>query len=503
MAAHAARSCVARAEPPRGDVRPPPPAADVVVDRMADIPLLQGLMERHLDPGSAGEPERAASSLSSSSSSSPPTPPAASDGRAALVRTSVAEHLCRRDAEIGRLRNSSSLAPTGGLVDVLFGAEDDPHAPDEVFGRLRWGGLFVYASRDPAAVAALPPRFNERGYVTSHPPAFVRQPVLGIRLPLLSPRLHYFAARKVFLTQPREITERFTYHVQLVPGGGGQGGSDGYVVSKEVPTLERVVARLRARFTDVPHSVIEKRACKFTEKIFPVFLTREAAMLKILERDLPPAFRNRVPRVLDLEQDGRGYVRRMWMTWLRQGTDAPLGQLAFARQAAELLQVIHDTVGIIHLDLRLDNVVITRDGVCFVDFGSSVRVGENIHGNPMLATIFEELMRTSQIQRMLYRMTSSGLVTSQVISEAYQRVDKAVDLFYLAVQMNDPLSNPDFQGLVEFDPRSIEAYGLDRLTHDILKPADPLHPPYRDAKDLLIGIKDLERNLRGDGPAPT
>ena len=67
---------------------------------------------------------------------------------------------------------------------------------------------------------------------------------------------------------------------------------------------------------------------------------------------------------------------------------------------------------------------------------SSVPVGENIHGNPMLSTIFEELMRTSQIQRMLYKMKSSGLVTSQVISEAYQRVDKAVDLFYLAVQMN-------------------------------------------------------------------
>lgn len=464
---------------------------------MADMPLLQGSTERRLGPGPAtsrsapnGSPTTGAATPAS------PAPPATpADAQPPAIRA-VSRHLARHSAEIARLLPSSSLERPTGLVDVLFRAEDEPHDPDDVFGRLRWGGMFVYASRDPAAVSGLPYRFSQRGYAVVEPPTFLRKPVLGLRLPLLSPKLHYFIARKVFLVRPREITERFTYHVQLVPAGGSP---DGHVVSKEVPTLERVVARLRAKFTDVPYAVIEKRARKFTEKIFPLFLTREAAMLKILERDLPRDFRNRVPRVLDLEQDGRGYVRRMWMTWLRQGTDAPLSQLEFARQAAELLHVIHDTVGIIHLDLRLDNVVITREGVCFVDFGSSVRMGENIHGNPMLSTIFEELMRTSQIQRMLYRMKSSGLVTSQVINEAYQRVDKAVDLFYLAVQMNDPLSNPDFQGLVDFDPKSIEAYGLDRLTHDILKPADPLHPPYRDAKDLLIGIRDLERNLRGDG----
>jgi hypothetical protein len=466
---------------------------------MGEMPLLQGSTERRLGPGDLPDPPARPAAAAAARPAGALAPAADAPGAAAssAVVRAVARHLCRRNPEIGRLRPSSSLERPTGLVDVLFRAEDQPRDPDEVFGRLRWGGLFVYASRNPEAVAGLPYRFSQRGYVVVDPPAFVRKPVLGLRLPLVSPKLHYFVARKVFLVRPREITERFTYHVQLVPRGGAD-ATDGHVVSKEVPTLERVVARLRAKFTDVPYAVIEKRARKFTEKIFPLFLTREAAMLKILERDLPRDFRNRVPRVLDLEQDGRGYVRRMWMTWLRQGTDAPLGQLEFARQAAELLHVIHDTVGIIHLDLRLDNVVITRDGVCFVDFGSSVRMGENIHGNPMLSTIFEELMRTSQIQRMLYRMKSSGLVTSQVISEAYQRVDKAVDLFYLAVQMNDPLSNPDFHGLVEFDPKSIEAYGLDRLTHDILKPADPVHPPYRDAKDLLIGIRDLARNLRGN-----
>jgi hypothetical protein len=409
----------------------------------------------------------------------------------------VAAHLRRIDPEIDRLWPSSSFVKTNGLVDVLFHQEEEPHFPDEVFGKLRWGGLFVYASRDAEHVAALPYRFTQRGFVTVQEPTTIRQPILGLRLPFISPKLHYFIARKVFLIRPREVTERFTYHVQLVPGGNGiDSGPDGYVVSKQIPTLERVVARLRARFTDLPYALIEKRARKFTEKIFPLFLTREAAMLKILERDLPREFRDRVPRVLDLEQDGKGYVHRMQMTWLRQGSDMPLSQIEFSRQAAELLNVVHDTVGIIHLDLRLDNFVITPNGVCFVDFGSAVRVGENIHGNPMLSTIFEELMRTSQIQRMLYKMKSSGLVTSQVISEAYQRVDKAVDLFYLAVQMNNPLNNPDFEGLVDFDVNSVEAKGLERLTQDILHPADPVHPPYRTARDVLIGIKDLAKELK-------
>jgi hypothetical protein len=479
------------------------------------MPVLQGRTERVLDSTmtvssaarSWADAISAAPSAAAAATGAPTHEPQrpladepASHGRPPRHRTTqtVARHHLRHNDELHRLQPSSSLNKTSGLVDVLFHEEDDPHHPDEVFGQLRWGGLFVYASRDHERVTGLRHRFEQRGYVTVQGPDFVRQPILGLKLPLLSPKLHYYVARKVFLVRPREVTERFTYHVQLMPDGSEP---DGYIVSKEVPTLERVVARLRAKFTDLPYALVEKRARKFTEKIFPLFLTREAAMLKILERDLPREFKNRVPRVLDLEQDGKGYVRKMRMTWLRQGTARPLSQIEFARQAAELLNVIHDTVGIIHLDLRLDNVVITPAGVCFVDFGSSVRVGENIQGNPMLSTIFEELMRTSQIQRMLYKMKSSGLVTSQVISEAYQRVDKAVDLFYLAVQMNQPLNNPDFEGLVHFDVNSREAKGLERLTHDILHPADPAKPPYRTARDVLAGIRTLERSLKNGAAA--
>ena len=92
--------------------------------------------------------------------------------------------------------------------------------------------------------------------------------------------------------------------------------------------------------------------------------------------------------------------------------------------------------------------MLTENGVCFVDFGSAVRAGENIQGNPLLANLYDELMRTSQIQRMIEKMTLSGAVTSHLIQSAYGRVDKQVDLFYLAMQMVQPLNNPDFQNQV-------------------------------------------------------
>src|SRR6185295_5844733 len=99
---------------------------------------------------------------------------------------------------------------------------------------------------------------------------------------------------------------------------------------------------------------------------------------------------------------------------------------------------------------RLDNVVITEHGVSFVDFGSAVRVGEEFPEASLLFNLFDEMMRTSQIQRMLGKMTQRGEVTSEHIVASHQRVDKAVDFFYLAVQINAPLANPDFRGLVEF-----------------------------------------------------
>jgi hypothetical protein len=378
-------------------------------------------------------------------------------------------------------------------TNYLFAAEDEPHEPDELFRALRWGGQFAYASRSAGRVSELAAKLVRRGFVVERGPAFVRRPVLGVAWPLLSPKVHYVVVRKVQLTLPKEISERFTYHVYL----SFDAGLGRHVVVKEVPSVERVSTRLRHKFPDAADDLIEKRARKFTDKVFPIFLTREAAMLKLLARDLPPAYRDRVPHVVDLEKDGRGFVRRMRMSWLRNTPPAgrPLSQLEFARQSADLLRVVHDSASIIHLDLRLDNMVVTDRGVGFVDFGSAVRLGENIQGNPLLNTIFDELMRTSQIQRMLEKMTGEGTVTSKTLNEAYGKVDKGVDLFYLALQINKPLSNPDFRGLVKFDYDSDQAVRLGVLTEEVLKPKDPAHPTIRTAADFLEGVERVAAEL--------
>jgi len=418
------------------------------------------------------------------------------------------------DPEFLRYGTPEALAAArthGGPQDFILAVESEPHEPDDVFARLRWGGQFVYASTSRRRVAEMNERFGQRGFETMPRPGLIRRARsrFGFALPswlpvpLLSTTVHYFVARKVNLVLPRQFSDRFTYHVQLVPADRP---ARGYVVLKEVPSVARVMARLQGKFPDAAVDLIERRAMKFTEKIFPLFLTREAAMLQILQRDLPAAYARRVPHVVGIEHDARGYVRRLKMNWMRNGlgpSGRPLTQLEFARQAAELLAVIHERVGIIHLDLRLDNVVITEHGVCFVDFGSAVRAGENIQGNPLLANLYDELMRTSQIQRMIEKMTLSGAVTSHLIQHAYGRVDKQVDLFYLAMQLTNPLANPDFKGLVEMDPESREAAALGAMKEQVLKPRDPTHPTYRTAADVLRGIIKIEQDIqRGPAPAP-
>jgi serine/threonine protein kinase len=272
---------------------------------------------------------------------------------------------------------------------------------------------------------------------------------------------------------------------------------------KQVPTLEMVMNRLRAKWPELSPELIEKRARKFSDKIFPVFLTREAAILKIVNRDLPPQYAQRVPNLLEMEKDEKGFARRLHLSWLRNGGE-PLTQLEFARQSADLLRALHDDVGVMHLDLRLDNFVITPAGVGFVDFGSAVRVDENLKQSPLLSNLFEELMKTSEIQRMLFRMTRTGEVTSEALSGGLHKVDKAVDCFYLAVQISSPHANPELKDLITYDKKSPEARMISRFTEAILRPPDPAKPPFRSAADILRGIEQLtpESAPDSDSAAP-
>jgi len=410
-------------------------------------------------------------------------PPAAPHAPPATLAQPIIDRVLRHDPEFARFFNGQ--ASRSGLADFLFVSSETDHEAKETFAKLRWGGLVVFVSQSRSETMTLAEDYSSHGFAMEQPPTFLR---LG--LPLFR-KLHYFVARKVHLIPPGGDTDRFTYHVELVRHAAAQ---DKLVVLKEVPTVEAVVNRLRRRWPEMSQDVIEKRARKFTEKIFPTFLTREAAILKILERDLPAPYNRRVPKVITLEKDKRGFVRKLYMRWLQNGGQ-PLSHMEFAHQSVDLLRVMHDIAHVIHLDLRLDNMVITEDGVGFVDFGSSVRDDENLAENPLLASLFDELMRTSHIQVMLERMTTSGMVTSQVISRGLQKVDKAIDFFYLAVQFNAPHQNPDLTDLILYDPKSEDAKHLERLTREILRPADPANPTFRSAKDILHGIERIQLKL--------
>jgi hypothetical protein len=404
----------------------------------------------------------------------------------------VARRVCSRDPEAAFLLDSRTSSATE-LVDYLFLLPADETDPYETFNRLHWGGLAVYVSTDEAEVAA-----TEQMY--RHHPGFVVETATTSTLcgpaPLrwlgVGRRAWYFAARKTALLQPGQRTDRFTFDVSLTREHVEPDDPHGYAVLKQVPTYDNLLDRLIDKHPLADRSLLADRARKLVDKIFPIFLTREAGFLKLLQRDLPRPLRGRVPRLLHMEQDAHGFVRKLVMTWLRVG-GKPITQLEFARQSATLLLALHEVVGIIHLDLRMDNIVITPRGVAFVDFGSAVRIGEDLSKNPMIHSLFDEMMSTSQIQRLLGRMKTTGKVTNQFICDAHGKMDKAADIFYLAMQMSKPHVNPDLAPFILYEADSLEAQRLSKLTDAILRPKDPKRPAFTSARDLLKGIERVAR----------
>ncbi len=407
-----------------------------------------------------------------------------------LCRT-VAWRLLRDDAEYKRY--GQATPSRDGLADFLFATPDELHSAHHVFKRLRWGGMCLFASPRRKQVIELAEQYRQHGFLIEQGPTYVREGWNRWPMSMLAKKVHAFVARKIQLIPPGEITNRFTYQVQLAHHADPH---EPIVVQKEVPSIESVIDRLSRKHPDYPAAGLEKLAKKFTNKIFPTFLTREAGILLILQEYLPSPYDKRVPHLIDMEKDDRGFVRKLRMNWLRNGGE-PLSHMEFAHQSADLLRVIHDIPRVIHLDLRLDNMVITPHGVGFVDFGSSVREDEDLSRNPLLQSLFGELMKTSQIQRMMEQMTLSGQVTSQVIRSGCNKPDKAADFFYLALQFNSPHNNPDLAGLIDYNPASQDARDLAALTSQILRPADPTTPAFRSAKDILHGIERIRLGLDG------
>jgi tRNA A-37 threonylcarbamoyl transferase component Bud32 len=408
-----------------------------------------------------------------------------------LVRRQVFE-------QEGRNRDWQAEEPCilGQTRDFLFLTDSDSHNPSLVFDRLRWGGVFAFISAKPRLVEAVAMDYRRFGFAMEQAPAAAVCPrrLLGMRLPFPGRKVHYFAARKMHMVPPGTFTDRFTYDVFLERASSRE---EPLVVVKRVPDFDALIERLRQRSPSADEQAIRKHARKLHETVFPVFLTREAGFLKVLQEHLPETYCARVPRVIDMEVDGRGMVSRMRLNWLRK-TTRQMGQLEFAIQSADLLSKIHELARVIHLDLRLDNFVVSDHGVGFVDYGSSARDGEDIATSPLLSHLFTQIMKTSQIQRMLEQLTNDGQVTSSYLAQGRRQVDKAVDVFYLAVQMDQPHSNPYMREVVRYAKRSGEAQAISRLSAEVLRPLDPRRPTYTSASALLTGLLAV-RELMGRG----
>ncbi len=408
-----------------------------------------------------------------------------------------------------------------GPVDYLFAHHEARHvaSPTDIFDRLRWGGQFLAIAPDLKTVQDWARDFAQHpGYVVEQDTGLTHTPRAGLAWihakffhRIIGKPTHYFIARKIALLQPGQTTERFVFDVQLArstaqpstPASATPTAARGlapstnatpnyiYHVRKRVPSHASVFHRLKQRAPQADEKLLESRTHKLVDHLFPVFLSREAAFLQLLQRDLPEPYRSRVPRVLGVAKDKRGLVRELHLNWLRVGGKR-LSQLEFALQAAELLNALHKHARVIHLDLRLDNVVITDQGVGFVDFGSAVRMDEDLSKSPMLSAIFDEMMSTSQIQRLLGQMKKANRVTSKLLRDAHQTIDPQADLFYLAMQIAKPIGNPQLDPLIRYDSNHPDARAIKKITATVLRPDDPDNPDIRTAADLLDALNAID-----------
>lgn len=395
----------------------------------------------------------------------------------------------RLDRAYALLRKTVWSDDSAHSVDCLYIDEGDAWEADAAFDRLRWGGQLVVAGRNATDVHVAAAALREHGgFAMDVHPSKLRLRPAWLPLPFVGSRVHYMVARKVTLVRPGHYSDRFTFDVRLVRDQE----TGEYVVVKRVPPYRSIAERLRRKFPDADPDLVMDRTRKLVDKVLPVFLTREAGFLALLQRDLPAELRTKVPRALGVERGEDNLVRTLRMQWLRLG-GKPLTQLEFARQCASLLAAIHDSAQIIHMDLRLDNMVITQEGVGFIDFGSAVRVDEDLSKSPLLSKLFDEMLSACQLQRMLGEMTQTGRVTSKLFVSAHQKIDRAADLFSLALYINAPHKHPDFEGLVTVEPESTVAEKLRLLTAAILRPKNPERPRYLSAADLMRGIERIAK----------
>ncbi len=282
---------------------------------------------------------------------------------------------------------------------------------------------------------------------------------------------YQLVARKTRLARPDEAPEHCTFDVSLVPDPRGERG---YIIRKRVPSVEQTTAALRRFAPQLDQAELERRAEQLVSDVFPLLLLRETVLLDRLQMKLPVALRCRVPRKLGHIQRGPAQVEQIDMTWLSPA-ESPMSPLDFAIDAAELLGAMQRTVGLMHLDLRDDNVVITPQGVGFVDFGSAVLIDEDLKGRPMLHRILHQMLSANALQRALGSLIQAGGVTHPILLRAHAKPEPIHDLFALTQLTRAPHTSQALGHLIRANaPEELTA--LNALADELLSPADPRLP---------------------------
>lgn len=403
------------------------------------------------------------------------------DRRLCTPRERVAlDWLLPKDADRRRYDLSEAQARLAGLRDFLILEADapdrcptpggrQPPPADALFDALRWGGQVLILGDSADAVAACRQGFAGRAGWCCEQPDVLPPPrsVGGKGL------AHLCTVRKVGLEPPGRLTARHSYEVSLVhrpdrnhpyPGRG----SAGWAVEKRVPTHDETLARLIQTHPTLAPDQAKSVVKWLVKTAFPLMLTRETAFLQRLYKRMPAHLSGRTPQLLKMEKDERGLVRRIHMDWLRQGGET-LPQVEFARQAAEMLAAAHHDAGLLHLDVRLGNLVVTERGVGLIDFGSSVMVGEDLSANRTVEKVIRRTLESSEVTDNLKRHRRKGLLGNPLLDGLPYPPGPGFDLFALATCMTRPHELPDFRGLIAFRAGSPEAVRVSQLRRRVLR----------------------------------
>ncbi|NOT60910.1 MAG: serine/threonine-protein kinase [Acidobacteria bacterium] len=267
-------------------------------------------------------------------------------------------------------------------------------------------------------------------------------------------------------------------------------------------------------------------------KILPVAVSHLSDRLHRFEQEARAASALNHPNILTIYEIGEAalpagrvhYIAselvegRTILQHVKDETPALETRLELASQVAAALAAAHEA-GIVHRDIKPDNVMVRRDGLVKVlDFGLAKLVETRSAEFERQDSEAETLLHSSDTPRPAFRTphsTEPGTVmgTPQYMSPEQARgqdVDARTDIFSLGLLLYEMFAGtPAFTGVNSLDVISAilrtEPAPLARLWPDV--PPDLEHivakamrkdreRRYQSARDLLIDLKDLQRDLQ-------